>query len=201
MKLIKKILRRLIFAYEIHVLSRIFKASASLMAWIYGKGCLLHNSCRFNVPVCIDGAGKVSLGTDVTLGIRKAPMLGNGRILIQARTPESNISIGAGTITSNNISIVACNNISIGDGCQMGDQVMILDCDFHEINPETRNASIEDAIPVVIGKNVWLGSRVIVLKGVHICDHSIIAAGSIVTASIPERSLSAGVPAKVIRSL
>jgi maltose O-acetyltransferase len=40
-----------------------------------------------------------------------------------------------------------------------------------------------------------------VLKGVEIGDNSVISAGSIVTSSIPERSLAAGVPAKVIRSL
>lgn len=114
---------------------------------------------------------------------------------------KSNISIGAGTTTSNNISIVACSKISIGENCQIGDLVTIYDCDFHEINPETRNNSVGEIIPVEIGNNVWLGSRVMVLKGVNIGDHCVITAGSIVTTSIPERTLAAGIPARINRKI
>ena len=152
-------------------------------------------------PIRCDGAGRVNLNGRVNLGYRKAPILGNGEILLQARTPESEITIGSQTSTSNNVSVVACNRISIGESCQIGDLVSIYDCDFHEINPETRNQSAGISLPVVIGNNVWLGSRVMVLKGVEIGDHSVIAAGSIVTSSIPARSLAAGIPAKVIRKI
>jgi len=152
-------------------------------------------------PIRCDGAGRVNLNGLVSLGYRKAPILGNGEILLQARTSESEITIGSKTITSNNVSVVACNRISIGKSCQIGDLVSIYDCDFHEINPETRNQSAGISLPVVIGNNVWLGSRVMVLKGVEIGDNSVIAAGSIVTSSIPERSLAAGIPAKVIRKI
>ena len=53
---------------------------------------------------------------------------------------------------------------------------------------------------MVIGDNVWLESRVMVLKGVNIANHSVIAAGSIVTELIPERSFAAGSSAKVLCS-
>ncbi|MEZ8120604.1 acyltransferase [Vibrio splendidus] len=156
---------------------------------------------RINVPIRCDGAGRVYLSEEVNLGYRRAPMLGNGEVLLQARTPESLISIGSKTTTSNNISIVSCSRVKIGNSCQIGDLVSIYDCDFHEINPETRNQSPGISLPVVIGNNVWLGSRVMVLKGVKIGDHSVVAAGSVVTSSIPERSLVAGVPAKIIRKI
>ena len=77
----------------------------------------------------------------------------------------------------------------------------IYDCDFHEINPESRNASVGQILPVSIGDNVWLGSRIMVLKGVSIGSHSVIAAGSIVTQSIPSRCIAAGIPAKVIKKI
>jgi maltose O-acetyltransferase len=150
-------------------------------------------------PIRCDGAGDVRLDGKVSFGYKKAPKLADGEILIQARSPESRVSIGSGTTTSNNISIVACSKISIGENCQIGDLVAIYDCDFHEINPETRNNSAGEIIPVKIGNNVWLGSRVMVLKGVNIGDNSVIAAGSIVTKSIPPRCLAAGIPAKIIR--
>ncbi len=55
--------------------------------------------------------------------------------------------------------------------------------------------------PVRIGNNVWIGSRVMVLKGASIGDNSVIAAMSVVTSAIPANCVAAGVPAKVIRKI
>jgi maltose O-acetyltransferase len=85
--------------------------------------------------------------------------------------------------------------------CQIGDQVAIYDCDFHEINPSTRDRSYGPTSPVVIGNNVWLGSRVIVLKGVTIGDNSVVGAMSVVTKSIPANCVAAGIPARIIRHI
>lgn len=65
----------------------------------------------------------------------------------------------------------------------------------------TRNESSGVCSPVVIDKNIWLGSRLIVLKGFQIGNDSVIAAGSVVTKSIPARCLAAGIPARVIRNI
>ncbi len=58
-----------------------------------------------------------------------------------------------------------------------------------------------NAKSIVIGKNVWLGARVIVLKGVNIGDNTIIGAGSVVTSNIPANSVAVGSPARVIKKL
>jgi maltose O-acetyltransferase len=55
--------------------------------------------------------------------------------------------------------------------------------------------------PVSIGNNVWIGSRVMILKGASIGDNSVIAAMSVVTSAIPANCVAAGVPAKVIRKI
>jgi acetyltransferase-like isoleucine patch superfamily enzyme len=54
---------------------------------------------------------------------------------------------------------------------------------------------------VTIEKNVWLGINVIVLKGVTICENTIVGAGSVVVRSLPPNVVAGGVPAKVLRSL
>lgn len=55
-------------------------------------------------------------------------------------------------------------------------------------------------LPVTVGDDVWIGSRVMILPGVKIGKGSIIGAGAVVTKDIPEYSIVGGVPAKLIRS-
>ena len=155
----------------------------------------------FNVPVRGEGEGTLIIGNRNMLGYRLAFRLGTGEILLQARNPDARIVIGEANAFSNNVSIVANEQITIGDRSQIGDLVSIYDCDFHEINPATRNRSAGLTKPVIIGNNVWLGSRVIVLKGVIIGDNSVIAAASVVTKPIPANCIAAGNPAKVIRTI
>jgi maltose O-acetyltransferase len=155
----------------------------------------------FNVPVRGEGKGTLIIGGHNSFGYRPAPRLGTGEILLQTRQTNATITIGEASAFSNNVSLVANEKITIGNSCLIGELVSIYDCDFHEINPATRNHSAGLTKPVVIGNNVWLGSRVIVLKGVTIGENSVIAAASVVTESVPANCIAAGSPAKVIRPI
>jgi maltose O-acetyltransferase len=159
------------------------------------------NTAVAAVPIRVDGSGHVAIGEGVMLGYLPAPRLGSGEILLQARGAESRISIGKNTATNNNISIVAMKSITIGDDCLIGELVTIVDCDFHEINPISRKHSAGEIAPVVIGNNAWLGSRVMVLKGVTIGDNTVVAAGSVVTKSLSANVIAAGIPAIVVRQI
>ena len=55
--------------------------------------------------------------------------------------------------------------------------------------------------PVVIGDDVWIGANAVILPGVTIGHHVVVAAGAVVTKDVPSRTLVAGVPAEVIRQL
>jgi maltose O-acetyltransferase len=158
------------------------------------------NNC-FMSPVRGGGAGKLRIGQANCFGYWLSPRLGSGEILLQARSPEAEISIGDGNAFSNNVTVVACGKIQIGSHCQVGDLTAIYDCDFHEIDPATRTRGVGEIRPVRIGNNVWLGSRAMVLKGVEIGDNSVIGSMSLVTQSVPPNCLAAGVPARVIRQI
>lgn len=155
----------------------------------------------FFVPVRIDGAGTVQLGDSNRLGYRQAPRQGDGEIVLQARKPRAGISIGNRNWFSNNVTLIACAEITIGDDCLIGDGVTVFDTDFHELNPDMRHGKESDAAPVHISSNVWIGSRALVLKGVVIGSGSVVAPMSVVTRDVPTNCIVAGAPARVVRRL
>lgn len=81
---------------------------------------------------------------------------------------------------------------------------MIVDTDFHSLNWKDRidTTGIEQRKirPVNIGKQVFIGSRVIILKGVTIGDNAIIGAGSVVTKDVPKDSIACGNPCCIVKS-
>jgi maltose O-acetyltransferase len=89
----------------------------------------------------------------------------------------------------------------IGADVMMGLQVLVLSTRhaYADIDEPMISQGYEQRKPVVIGDDVWLGGRAIVLPGVNIGSHSIVGAGSVVTKNIPPYSIVAGVPAKVVR--
>ena len=55
--------------------------------------------------------------------------------------------------------------------------------------------------PVVIGDDVWIGANAVILPGVTIGSHCVIAAGAVVTKDVPDNTVVGGVPAKVLKQL
>jgi maltose O-acetyltransferase len=93
--------------------------------------------------------------------------------------------------------IEANSTIKIGRNALIGFESVIIDSDYHGI--EDRN-DIPAPQPITIEDNVWVGARCMILKGVTIGEGSVIGAGSLVTKSIPPRSLAVGSPARVIKT-
>jgi acetyltransferase-like isoleucine patch superfamily enzyme len=110
------------------------------------------------------------------------------------------LEIGERSLVNFGCSLVATELVRIGPRCQIGPYTMMLDNDFHRVEPERRLERPPSA-PIIIGENVWVGARVIVMAGVTVGDDSCIGAGSVVTGDVPPRTLVAGVPARVIREL
>lgn len=170
-------------------------------AWISRGSLELPKRIKMAVPVVVNGCGRVAIGHGAIFGCSKSPKSGNGNILLQSRDASAEIIIGEKTALSNNVSMIARQRIEIGRYCLIGDGVQIVDSDFHGIKPDERRNTFGETQSVSIGDNVWLGSRVMVLKGVNIGDRSIIAAGAVVTSDIPASVIAGGIPAKVINRI
>lgn len=57
----------------------------------------------------------------------------------------------------------------------------------------------EEYEEIVIGDDVWIGTNAIIMDGVHIADHAVVAAGAVVTKNVPEYAVVGGLPAKIIK--
>jgi acetyltransferase-like isoleucine patch superfamily enzyme len=111
------------------------------------------------------------------------------------------IYIGFSTYINRNSFIDAALSIKIGHQCAIGPDCYITD---HDHAHEPGLAPLEQPLiskPTVIGDRVWLGAKVIVLKGVTIGEGAVIGAGSVVTKDIPAGAVAVGNPAKVIRAV
>lgn len=105
------------------------------------------------------------------------------------------IVIGDGTYLNHDTEIIAAREVRIGRDCKIAWDVIIMDTNQHGIGGEPPVVR-----PVVIGNNVWIGARSIILPGVTLGDGAIIGAGAVVTRDVPPRSVAAGNPARVIRT-
>ena len=111
--------------------------------------------------------------------------------------PKGVLTLGNGYINAG-AQIRCMNRVTIGDGCAIGRNVLIMDFDAHEITYENGMKN-HITSPIEIGKHVWIGANAIILKGVSIGDNSVIGAGSVVTKDVPPNTIVVGNPAKVIR--
>jgi acetyltransferase-like isoleucine patch superfamily enzyme len=111
--------------------------------------------------------------------------------------PGGHLEIGNNVFINYGTSIVSSAHVKVGDDCLIGTQVMVMDCDFHRVEDKAWDTTGQ---PILVEDRVWLGNRSIILKGVTIGHDAVVAAGSVVTADVPPRTVVAGVPARVVRT-
>lgn len=108
-------------------------------------------------------------------------------------------SIGDKVFMNHNCSITCANEITIGDNCNLANNIVIDDHD-HNIGDTGVVAGLNSK-PIHIGNNVWIGANITILKGVTIGDGAIVAAGAVVRQDIPNCEIWGGVPARKICKL
>ena len=117
----------------------------------------------------------------------------------------STINNGVGNVIIGERSIIGIGNVIIGP-VDIGNDVMLaqnivisgLNHEYADISRPPKNQGVSKKL-IKIADNVWIGANSVITAGVSIGKHSVIGAGSIVTKDIPEYTVAAGNPAKIIK--
>lgn len=109
------------------------------------------------------------------------------------------IRLGHNVFINYNCTILDGGLVTIGDNVKIGPNCQLY-TPQHPFDHVLRRKAVETAYPVTIGEDTWLGGGVIVCPGVTIGKRCIIGAGSVVTKDIPDDTIAAGNPARVLRA-
>jgi len=162
-----------------------------------------YSSYKINGLIMIRNKGSIKIGENFYANCGKYfNPIGGDTVMRLIVSENSRIEIGNNVGISNS-TLVAQNEIKIHDNVMIGGGCKIWDTDFHSIgiDRQLKKDKKTKKLPIEIRKNAWIGGSSIILKGVTIGENSIIAAGSVVTKSIPDNEIWGGNPAKLIREI
>lgn len=147
--------------------------------------------------VTLRGKLHLSLQGTLELGDRVSIWSHIGRTQISV-SQNAFISIGSHSFINTGSILSARYSISIGKNCQIANQVIIMDSDFHGVEDREQQ---EKPSPIIIEDDAWIATRATILKGVRIGKGAVVAAGAVVTKDVAAYSMVAGVPAKFVKNL
>jgi len=158
--------------------------------WHRLRGSDIAPKCTFGCRVRIDHPKSVRIGERATL---------EDDVWLKIVAGEARVEIGCHTFMGRGVELDVSRHVSIGDHVLIGPGVFITDHNHNIAAGQRIDEQGCAAAQVIIGNDVWLGARVIVLPGVTIGDGAVVGAGAVVTRNLPEYSVSVGIPARVIR--
>lgn len=150
-----------------------------------GKHSVIHRSARMDTPPY----RKFSLG-DYSV-VESFACINNA---------VGDVTIGDHTRIGLNNTIIGPVTIGSHVNLAQGITITALNHNFKDTDKRIDEQGVSTT-PVTIGNDIWIGANAVVLPGVTIGDHSVVAAGAVVTKDVPSHSLVAGVPAKVIKQI
>ncbi|MET3963781.1 acetyltransferase-like isoleucine patch superfamily enzyme [Marmoricola sp. OAE513] len=146
------------------------------------------------------GLGSVFVGEDCLIGQYTVLAVGYGPQ--DDNRPAKGLEIGDRCVIGARSILTAHSSITIGDDVWFGQNVFVSDASHGYQDPETPiGDQLGDHQPVSIGSGSWIGHGAVILPGTTIGRQVVIGAGSVVRGTIPDHSVAAGVPAKVVRRL
>ncbi|MCP2044189.1 sugar O-acetyltransferase [Pontibacter sp. HSC-36F09] len=111
-----------------------------------------------------------------------------------------NMIVGERVFFNFNCVVLDVMEVRIGSRTLFGPNVQVYTA-THPMDHRVRASGVENAKPISIGEDVWIGGSAVICPGVSIGDRSVIGAGSVVTKDIPSDVFAAGNPCQVIRHL
>ena len=149
-------------------------------------------------PGSVFGERWITIGADTLIGALVS--LSAGMVPGQDLGPVPVLQIGDRCVIGRGSHIVAHHSLVIGDDVFTGPYVYITDQNHGYADPDMPiGRQMPSNAAVQIGSGSWLGAGAVVLPGACIGRNVVIAAGSVVRGTVPDRCVVAGVPARVVR--
>jgi len=112
-----------------------------------------------------------------------------------------NIFIGKDVFINQQCIFVGEDKITIGDNVKIGFRCMLITSNNEIYMDEKERKRVHYHEPIVIERDVWIGSGATILPGVTVGEGSVVAAGAVVTKDVPARTLVGEVPARIIKTI
>jgi len=152
-RILRAILRKW-SSLEHRIACRWHKASCVLGASLDGCHLTLGEGVVFHIPVRVLGKGHVRIGDHVSFGRGPSRLRNRSAVTLYAGAENTIIRIGAGSFFNNDSGVTATCSVELGARGLIGDQVAILDSDFHDVDPALRYSSPGKSAPIVLADNV-----------------------------------------------
>lgn len=182
--------------------------SVLLVADLKLKGGSLPWNTQIEGRVAADDISRLKIGSNVMIGKSVMFNMADGEIMIGDNCVIADntrwdamggkIVIGTGVLINSHSIVTAWRGVLVGDGtliapfCHITDRV-------HGISKDARvNEQLGEAQPIEIGRDVWIASSCIVLKGVKIGDGAVVGANSVVNRDVESYSIVVGSPARPV---
>jgi len=187
------LVRSLLVQYFFHV-------SNKAMVEIVGGAPGSPRTLNLLAPTVFKGRGRVRVSTTTVFGWGTSPFSYRCSY-VEARNPDALIEIGERSTVNNAAVLIAEGaGIRIGARCLIGTEFQVLDTNAHELELGLRHLPDSRTRQVVVGDDVFIGSRVTLLKGCRIGSGCVVGAGAVVSPGFeaPPLSVVAGNPARVV---
>ena len=146
----------------------------------------------------MEGGGRVRRCGQIEIGDLNAFTQGCCLWPLDAAYTGIRIRIGNGNYFNRNVMIDACGLIEIGDDNMFGPDVYITDSNHSAAPGKSPKAMPMQVGSVRIGNRCWIGAKAVILKDVVLGDGCVVAAGAVVTRSVPAGAVVGGVPARAL---
>jgi acetyltransferase-like isoleucine patch superfamily enzyme len=201
----------IVFGDHVHIEKNVKLAAGAGSRFLFGHNVMLQNNVSLftsgNVIVNFGDNSRIEANcrcfffNDVQIG-SNVIIASNCQIFSREPVGKGKLSIGNGSTIGDNTIVDLAADVSIGNNVAFGPNCIVYthDHDYAEENISIPWKGKPVLKSVVICDGAWIGSNVTILPGVEIGENAIIAAGSVLTKSIPGNTIWAGVPAKQIKS-